>query len=304
MPNQILPDNPTALANDALTFLTDDEIQKLLPAYIRQSDDAPIRDALTAALRIMAGAYQDVVSYAAQQSDIIYATDTFLESKGNEKGIPKHANEDIEAYRTRILGLQACVTPEAICAAVDAIIAPLTCSYIEPDLDQFFAGPDTDDANWACFVDVSPQYFDRLYADGYIWAAQFGLSKPHTSNLPPAGYYDNQDGRFFVLFVPDLAGLDNSINIQYNGTKLDPSNPAVPELGGVNFPVTQYDGEGASAAYGGVGIFPMSPGLTHPENRQFLFSAVNSTNDTYAKIVDIVERLKAGGFRWMMLPQS
>lgn len=290
MDDQVVP-------NDQVPFVEDADILTIMPAYMRNSDPAPVRDALAAAIRVMAVKMQDASTFAALQRDVIYATGDALDSML----VPlRNDGEGDEDYRARGLALRAVVTPEAICSAVNALISPLVCTYIEPELDQFFVpgviddGTDhTGDTVWGCFFDVAPQYQDRLYPDDS--AANGGVVKPHV-NPGPAALFNTDQGRYFVLYVPDLSALNSSIVLVYSGVPVGPTT-VPPELGGA---VGTEMGGGESL--GGTGIFPMGVSA-NAAFRSFLYSNTTDADTRYAQIVDVVERLIAGSFEWMLLVQ-
>lgn len=292
MAEQILPPEGGTLTNDTLPIVTDDDVMAILPAYMRAADNAPVRDAIVAALRVMATTYQEAASYAARQRDVITATGDELDSLLNTR---RHDDESDEDYRIRGLGLREVVTPSAICAAVNVIIAPYVCSYIEPDLDQFFLNGNPFTSHWGCFFGAAPQYPDRLYPDDA--AANGGVVKPNV-NPGPAGIYNlSGDGRRFELQIPDLSGLNESIVLIFSGTKLAPSDADVPENGGAQ---TLEFGNGESL--GGNGLFAMDNTVgTDPTGRGYLFSHTLSENATYDQIIDVVERLRGGGYKWSLV---
>jgi hypothetical protein len=289
MTDQILPSEGGTLPNDALAIVTDDDVMAILPAYMRESDNAPIRDAIVAALRVMATTYEEAASYAAAQRDVIYASGDELDSLLEPRRYDGELDED---YRLRALGLRDVVTPNAICAAVNVLIAPYTCSYLEPELDQFFVTGSVDDGSdtvWGCFLDVAPQYQDRFYPDDT--ASNSGAVKAHV-NPGPAGLYDHDGGRYFVIQIPDLSNLNKNIVLVYNGVKMTSTDPSVPELGG------QFKfGE----SIGGTGIYPMGVVVTTPANRSFLFNNTTGEDSRYDAIIDVVERLRGGGFQWALV---
>jgi len=280
---------------DELPIVSNDDILAVLPAFMRQSDNAPIRDAIVAALEVMFETYQEAATWAAQQSDILTATGTSLVSKLEERGIFQNPGESDDELRLRGLGLRAVVTPAAICAAVNSLIAPLSCSYLEPELDQVFF--EDGDATWASFIDVAPQYQDRLYPDDA--ASNGGVVKANV-NPPPAGFFDTDAGRYFQLLAPDISQLDDALVLAYDGEKLAPGDVDVPEMGGALLDVPIFDGEGVSAAYGGTGLYPMDT-VADGDARLYLFDNTTGANAIYSQIVQVVERLRGGGFRWSLM---
>lgn len=293
MSDQILPSEGGTLANDQLPIVTDDDVMAILPAYIREADPAPVRDAIVAALRVMATTYQEAASFAAAQRDVVSATGDALDDLLPVRRLEGEKDED---YRLRGLGLRAVVTPAAICAAVNELIAPDVCSYIEPALDQFFLQGAPPSTTWGCFFDVAPQYQDRLFPDDA--SDNGGVVKPNV-NPGAAPLFSNPSDGMFVLYVPDLSQLNGTIVLVYGGVKLNPSDSAVPELGGA-IHLEQGNGE----SLGGTGLFPMSTdGGTNNTARSFIYAKTTSEDRRYDQIVDVVERLRGAGFQWMLLVQ-
>lgn len=297
-PIQIFPNTGGTLPNDTLPIVTSDNVLAILPAYMRATDSAPIRDAIVAALTVMATTYEEAATYAASQRDVIYATGDNLDSLLN---IPRRPGELDEDYRIRGLGFRDVVTPNAMCAAVNSLIAPLKCYYLEPALDQFFLQGVIDDGTdhtanttWGCFFNVAAQYQDRFYPDDATF--NNGLVKLNV-NPGAAGLWDNTDGRMFALYIPDLAALNDSIALIWSGIKFDPSDLDVPEHGGANRPE-----QGQGQSLGGFGIYPM--GFTGTISaKQFVYSSSVSETAKYNQIIDVVERIRGAGFQWTLLTQ-
>ena len=77
MPSLPLPPGVSQLGG-ALPFSSTDDVLAILPAFLKPSDPAPVRDAVVAAILAMAIAYQERAGYAAAQSDVLRAVDTYL----------------------------------------------------------------------------------------------------------------------------------------------------------------------------------------------------------------------------------
>lgn len=124
-----------------LPFDTLDDILALLPAYLREDENAA-RDAIFgAAVKIFAQFCSDHVDYASG-TDEVYATGDQLDYLGD--GIAaRRLNEEDAAYRERLLVGQGGNSPNEILAAVKAIIAPFTSVdpyYYELPDDGIFIG--------------------------------------------------------------------------------------------------------------------------------------------------------------------
>jgi hypothetical protein len=117
--------------------VTSDDVLAVLPAFVRQSDSAPVRDALAAAL----APYRALSAYSAQQCDITRATGIYLESLCNEHGVYKQDGESDDSLRARALTVPTLVTPAAILAAASAILGaytPIQAQYAESILDRWY----------------------------------------------------------------------------------------------------------------------------------------------------------------------
>ncbi|MGH7298102.1 MAG: hypothetical protein ACRELB_24395, partial [Polyangiaceae bacterium] len=101
--------------------VTSADVLAVLPAFVRQSDTAPVRDALAAALACILVRYRELSAYSAQQCDITRATGIYLESLCNEHGVYKQDGENDDALRARALTTPNLVTPQAILAAANAV---------------------------------------------------------------------------------------------------------------------------------------------------------------------------------------
>jgi hypothetical protein len=90
-------------------------------------DAAPVRDAIIDGETAMLLAYQNFAAAAAAQSDPLAATDEYLELiAGDEFATYKQPGETDGSLRTRMLAARATVSPAAIVAAANAILAPYT----------------------------------------------------------------------------------------------------------------------------------------------------------------------------------
>jgi len=113
----------------------------VLPAFVRQSDSAPVRDALAAALARILVRYRNLSAYSAQQCDITRATGIYLESLCNEHGVYKQDGESDDSLRARALTVPTLVTPAAVLAAANAILGAYTATeaqYAESILDRWY----------------------------------------------------------------------------------------------------------------------------------------------------------------------
>jgi hypothetical protein len=177
----------------------------VLPAFVRRSDSAPVRDALFAALTEILLRYQELSGYAAAQCDIARATGPYLDGLCEDRGIFRQLGERDDALRARALTTPDLVTPAAIVAAANAILArhtPIQAQYAESILDRWYV--QNGSARWHSFVGANPQYRVRLYPEDA--SANGGFVRPN-SRIGGAWAFADRVGRYFVLRVPVLTGL-------------------------------------------------------------------------------------------------
>lgn len=279
-----------------------DDLTALLPAFLKPNTPAPVRDALLQMTLQVFLAYQEAAAYAVAQSDLGRATGIYEDGLLEDHGFARQSGEVDTPFRTRALGTQLEVTPAGILAAVNAILdtvgAPHA-SYFEPALDRMFITDGT--GGYHSFIGTGPDYPDRQYTDSL------------TSTSPVAGraaghawIFGDVGGRYFVLRTPDLAALDQSIQLVFNGTKVRPQDTAVPELGGAVTTAFVNLGPGElSASLGGTGLY-ISNGSdtagTESDGRfgTPLYQSLSDSNRIYAAIVNTVEQIKGMGVRWML----
>lgn len=270
-----LPFNPSSVD---VVARDEDDLLTCLPAEYRTDDSHPVLDALLAGLLGMLAEYQLRADYAAGQADITRATDVYLDGLAGDRDSHRAAGEMDRAYRARSIEWKEVVTPSAILAAVNAILAPLTTSqaqFYESILDRWYVTDGTDgsggDAAYNSFVgdglsEICPRYPDRLYEDDE--AGNDGFLRPQSS---PGGavVFDDSYGRMFVLRVPELNDVDAPRVFASDGTPADEPGMYV------------TDGSGAGLAF---------------VSNDFL-----TADETYQALVDAVQRIKAHGIRFMLL---
>lgn len=261
----------TLLVNTDLPVTSEADIAQLLPYFVRQSDSAVVRDAWVAMLTVLFKEYQKYAEYAAKQSDILYATGMYLQGLGADRGVFKQAGEDDETYRARILSTPALVTPDAIMAAVNAILAPYTvkkANYFEAALDRWFVQDGTVTA-WHSFIGSQPQYLDRMYE---VDAASNGGQFIPSRGVRGAWAFADNAGRHFLIRVPDIAGVE--------------SEHAFLLVGNGSFIADGSNASGTEAA-GTVATFT--------------FSDRKVPQDVYDTIINMVNRIKATSMRWTLI---
>lgn len=166
--------------------------------------------------------YTAASDYAAQQSDILRASGPYLDGLLGDHGCFRAPGEFDEAYRARGLSWPGVVTPDAIMAAVNAILAPYTAvlaQYCESILDRWFV--EDGSATWGSFVGdsatvtVGPQYLDRLYPVDV--ALNDGVFRPQ-SDPGEAMIFTDDAGRCFFLRIPELNDANGPTSYACDGT--------------------------------------------------------------------------------------
>jgi hypothetical protein len=246
-----------------------EDVKAQWPPNVRNPEDAPVRDALAEALAEAFYAYQGHASYAAAQSDATRATDQYLASSAAEVGIYPQVGESDEALRDRLFTTPAVVTPQAILAAVNGILALYTtgrAELCESILDAWYVFDGNLSNVCHSFVgdgtyDCTPLYIDRRYD-----------VRPNRS---PTGavLFKDRAGRLFVLRVPDIGATA--------------SLAAYAQDAAGDFPeAVMYVGDGTSSTGWGA---------------SYVFTSGDAEEAVYAAIANVVDRLAGHGVRWDML---
>lgn len=274
MPILPLPVGGSSLDGGDLPVSDAADVLKEFPETMRVSDDAPVRDAFCEAFAAGHIAYQDASRRAAAQCDPLRAVGEYLRSLANEKGITPGKGEDDETLRARIFSTPLVVTPEALHAAINAVLAPYTdsvCHISELNLDGWFCHGDT--AVWDSFIGAEPEYPDRYYED-----------LPET--LPGGAVPSAGRSRSFLVRVPKLDGADKLFTYVFSETDTN-----IGIFGAVNSFTGPFVGDGSdtggSESSGALGWF--------------LYSDPKTSDDLYDKIISIVNRIKGQGMSWTMI---
>lgn len=259
-------DSPTPLPVNGVS-----DVLAILPSFLRPDDPAPVRDAILAALTTLCCTIQDWAEYAAAQADVLRATGAYEDQIGGERGSLRASlgNED---YRALILSPPAVVSPQAIVAAANAVLAPFTsvqAQYCESWGDRAFFFDQAQPAGAPlCFfydettgVSLSPDYPDRLYASE--GALNGGTAIANREPGAPR-FFSDDVGRLFLLRLPDLSSVDAQDSPIYN--ELQPN-----------------------AFY--VGTVYTS----------YLTSDPITSSALYANIINAVERVRGQSMRWILL---
>jgi hypothetical protein len=194
-----------------LPVTDESDIFSILPGLLKPSDPAPVRDAIISALTAMMLKYQELSSESVTYADVLRSIDSALTGLGEDRGVFRQEGETEENLRARILDIPNIVTPDAIMAAINSIIAPYTtikAKYAESIQDRWYVGASPKDWHsfvWNSTTNRPPFYPDRLYQDET--SLHLGLFLP---NLQPGGaqVYSDAFGRFFFIRIPDLSGID------------------------------------------------------------------------------------------------
>lgn len=270
--------SPAPLDGGELVVRSDADVLAVLPTEVQRASSAPIRDALVAGLRALMQYYQRRARRGAAQSDVLRATSYYLEGLGEDRGVYLQPGESQEAFRARVLGIPALVSPTAIVEAVNAILAEFTtatCRYFEQITDAFYTGDGTTD--WASFVFVddavtggSPHYSDRLYPDD---VAENGVQIA-SREVIGAWAFAEEIGRYFVLRLPPIEHIDDDGTYAFDETATD---------------------EGAFASDGSDTSGAESDGSVIA----FIFTDQVQSDEVYAAIVSTVDAIRGQGMRWM-----
>ncbi len=273
MPTLPLPIGGASSTGGELPVVDESYVLAVLPAFLRPDDPQPVRDAIVAAITAILLRYQDRAAFAADQSDILHAVGAALAEACAEIGVYKTEGESDDTLRARALTSPSLVTPEAILAAVNAILAPVTSilsQLSEAFQDRWYVGSDAA-RTWSSHIykadsiPVSPYYLERLYPGD---AAENGGYVRPQSAPGAARIYSDTIGRYFLLRVPDLSLLDSAGSFVF----ADPSTEG------------WFVGTGA--------FLPRAA---------FLRRLGATSAAIYTAIVNAVDRIKGSSIRWQLL---
>jgi len=169
----------------------------------KTAEIAPVRDAIAEAFADGFIEYQNASERAAAQSDPLRATGNYLKAYAAEHEVVPFPGESESSLRARLFDSPTIVTPDAIEAVINEVIAPLECKISELDMDGWFIHAAGDGAVWDSFVGTEPNYPDRYYDDQP--SLRVGGCVP-SNNLP----------RSFHVRIPSLNAQDESYD--YIGT--------------------------------------------------------------------------------------
>lgn len=292
MPLLPLPIGGANIGAGDLPVVDNDSIAALEPHLVQDSDDAPVRDAIRAALVAMFTYYQDQTSLAALQSSVLFATGIYLDGLGRDEGVFRQSTEPYTqagdaAYRARIILQGGTVTPQAILAAVNSLLAPystIPARYLESIMDRGYTRSSTANPQAAYVRDGStigncdPTYVDRVYKDDAASNLGQWVDSRH-----PGGFWSFSDdiGRLFVLRIPSLAAVDSSGAYAFDGT---------------------LNGNGVTPESLGYGLFCTDGSVVPQTWWDFFRNAPATATGVYQEIVNTVNRLVGHSIRWELVP--
>jgi hypothetical protein len=284
MPLLPLPSGDVAIDGGDLPVSSTDDVLDAFPSFFRRVKSAPVRDGLVAAITAMCLSYQSRASFAAAQSDVLRAEGAALDAFGKAVEIFRQPGEFDEPYRLRIIGLPDLVTPAAIIAATNAILAPYTpilAQYMESIQDRWFLNhASTNGSTWHSYVwrttqSRAPTYLERLYPqdasrnDGFV---------RQQSTPGGARVFRDMLGREFLLRVPDITRIDNIGAFVRRRTSYA-ANPLVspPTAPGV------FVGTGVSF-----------------NNTTFVRKSAMPAQAVYQAIANTIDKIKGHSIRWVL----
>lgn len=257
---------PTVPGSGEVYVKGDDDVLKIVPGEWKGETEAPVRDAIVAALTATIQELQASAGYAAAQADPLRATDRYLLGLAEDRGFVPAPGEGEDEFRARLSDTPALVSYAAIVALVSEILAPHTTilpRVFDAVLDGFFVTDGTGD--YRSYVGSPPDYPDRLYP--HHAAVNDGVSLPQ-SHPTGAWVFGDCVGRYFVVIVPDITPQDSEVSYAFNGEDL---------------PDAFFGGDGTSL-----------------ENASFVLTEYQTALTVYQTIVNAVERITGQGIRWQL----
>ena len=230
------------------------------PDRVSAEPVAPVRDAIVEMQTAVLMAYQSASAYAAAQCDPTRATGVYLAGHAAEVGVFRQDREEDEPLRDRLFAPPAVVTPVNLRAAADAVLAPYTTTRSilwESVVDRLYVGDGTTAWSapvWDGTVDQPPDYPDRRYL-------------PRGACSPGAAFtFSDNEGRFFVLRIPDLSEADDVAGYAYDGST-----------------------SGGLFVFDGTGLFP-----------SFVYAGGATSDAINAAIINAIDGIRGHGIRWQL----
>jgi hypothetical protein len=269
---------PLIAGAEPLAVTSQDDIRRQMPAWMVRALDQPVTDALVEALYWLILYYQHDAGYAAAQSDLLRATDEYLDGLGQDRQYERAENESNDDYRARILDIPDMVTGWAIRVAVNGILAPFTSSeaqVIDTALDRWFIRSTSTPELWRAFINRNPEYPTRLYEQDL---AENGVAIEQNEPKRPRLFSDRL-GRQFMVIVPDLGGLNDDPAAIYSSA---------------------FQGAGAQdARFGDIAMHVGAGSSTLAAT--FLTGSTATAQSVYQAIVNAVNQIKGHSMRWILM---
>lgn len=272
MPSLPLPLGGAYLNGGDLPVVSQADVNAVLPAFLHPEDPATVRDAIFASVTQIMLRYQQRASFAIGMADVLRATGVYLTEAAAERGVFRQVGELDEPLRLRVLTVPALVTPVAIMAAVNSLLAPFTAikpRYYESNADRYYVRTTQSPTSPRAYIynltsiPTSPDYWDRGYPSEV--AVNGGLNVPQRE--PGAmRVFSDELGRYFIIRVPDLTSLNGQGAFVGKGTSQD---------------CAWYVGKGTAQDCAG-------------------YVRVNAATAVtiYNSIINVVNRIKGASIRW------
>lgn len=306
-------DGPFVVDRVGLLWETLDDLKGLLPAVLRGGTSA-LRDAWLQAWGTGALGAQSSVGFALEaQASPRFADGLWLDAWGELLSRPRAPDESDSDYRARLMTSPDLVSPSAVKAAVDSIVASLGLPpviYNEPAVDEAFCGPATTSDQ------VNPNSEQQAIVSLVPWHA---FTQPLVPLSGVAGVHQSIYYAQNLRFWADYAGLTGNQKIGAFASPLGASFWIIVQSAVADDGLTPHSEPlifSTSAGSGTVGLDPQDfvqgiTGLTTPD--QSVVSGTPSWTaisygyapQAYDTVIDKfnieVSRRKAAGVPWVVM---
>lgn len=197
--------NALLVDSDDLVALSDAEVLALLPAWVRRAA-SPLRDAVVRASRLF---WQEVQQRVGRVLGAMQtprnAEGLRLVAHGDRRHIPPFAHEAEHEYRARLLLRPAKITPNAVRAAVAALVladTPVAPICFEPATEGVFVQSEATQDAWCAFVQAAERpplwavYPGNLIPAGAWVGPEADVTRPVFVVLIEGALYDLPDQPF------------------------------------------------------------------------------------------------------------
>jgi len=214
---------PAPIGGGDLVFNDVNDIIAIEADFIRESDSAPVRDAIRNGLLAMFRAYENSSSRAAALMDVLTSEGIYLDGVGADHQVFRADGENDSDYRLRILFNGDVTTPTAVLAIAESILQPYTAIppvYLESIRDRGYCTDGT--PSFRAYVrsgsvagNCDPTYTDRLFYDDRAANGGDYIAARH-----PGGFWCFSEtlGRYFILRIPSLDAIDTEVANVFDGT--------------------------------------------------------------------------------------